>query len=208
MRPSLPFSVIPVFVFGRGRCICGISSPSLVLGSHVAGEVVCFEAESGSESGTASNPNALSVAGGIFSTSSSVSPQLNQMICIPAFRAAGMACVRSASHALWPGPFGARPMSSDRKKFCMSIMTRAVLAGSMVMGVVVVERRRRGVMGGDVGIGGWVRSKPERGLWSQKFVADPIMACWLGEGGRISGSARARAGAAIVARVFGCAWGA
>lgn len=42
----------------------------------------------------------------------------------------------------------------------MSIMTRAVLAGSRVMGWVVVGRVRRGVMGGDVEVGGWVRSKP------------------------------------------------
>lgn len=42
----------------------------------------------------------------------------------------------------------------------MSIMTRAVLAGSSVMGLEVVERVRRVSMGGEVGVGGCVRSKP------------------------------------------------
>jgi hypothetical protein len=57
----------------------------------------------------------------------------------------------------------------------MSIITRADLAGSIVMGVVVVERGRRGCMGGEVGVAGWVRSKPVLGEWSQKLDALPMM---------------------------------
>ena len=65
--------------------------------------------------------------------------------------------------ALWPAPLELRPKAGERKKFCMSIMTRAVLAGSRVMGWEVVERVRLGVIGGEVGVGGWVRSKPVEG---------------------------------------------
>lgn len=65
--------------------------------------------------------------------------------------------------ALCPGPWGLRPKAGERKKFCMSMMRRAVLAGSRVMGFVVVCRVRRGLIGGEVGVGGWVRSKPVEG---------------------------------------------
>jgi len=65
--------------------------------------------------------------------------------------------------ALCPGPWELRPKAGDRKKFCMSMMMRAVLEGSRVMGFVVVERVRRGFIGGEVGVGGWVRSKPVDG---------------------------------------------
>ena len=77
--------------------------------------------------------------------------------------------------ALCPGPWALRPKAGERKKFCMSIVRRAVLAGSRVMGSVVVWRVRRGVIWGDEGVGGWVRSKPVRGLWSQKLVGGPIV---------------------------------
>lgn len=40
----------------------------------------------------------------------------------------------------------------------MSMMTRAVLVGSMVMGAVVVASGRRGWIGGEVGEVGCVRS--------------------------------------------------
>lgn len=107
-----------------------------------------------------------------------------------------MACVSSASQALWPGPSGARPTEGERKKFCMSIITRAVLDGSMVIGLVVVERRREGVMGGEDGVGGCVRSKPCRVLCSQKFEDEPSTARWAGVWrSGISASARVRAGA-------------
>ena len=65
--------------------------------------------------------------------------------------------------ALCPAPWGLRPKAGERKKFCMSMMRRAVLAGSRVMGCVVVGSVRRGVIGGDVGMDGWVRSKPVLG---------------------------------------------
>lgn len=42
----------------------------------------------------------------------------------------------------------------------MSITTRADFVGEMVMGTVVVLRVRRGSEGGEVGVGGCVRSKP------------------------------------------------
>ena len=45
----------------------------------------------------------------------------------------------------------------------MSIMRSAVLAGSRVIGCVVVGRVRRGLIGGEVGVGGWVKSKPVAG---------------------------------------------
>jgi hypothetical protein len=40
--------------------------------------------------------------------------------------------------AVWPGPEGVRPRDGERKKFCMSMITRADLEGERVMGVVVV----------------------------------------------------------------------
>jgi hypothetical protein len=49
-----------------------------------------------------------------------------------------MACSTSCSQAACPGPFVFRPNASERKKFCMSMMTRADLEGSMVMGCVDV----------------------------------------------------------------------
>lgn len=67
--------------------------------------------------------------------------------------------------AEWPGPCGSRLKAGERKKFCMSITRRAVLLGSRAMGVVVVLRLlllawrvRRGWIGGEVGVGGCVRS--------------------------------------------------
>jgi hypothetical protein len=51
---------------------------------------------------------------------------------------------------------------------------RAALAGSTVMGWVVVERVREGVIDGEVGVGGWVKSKPVEGEKSQKLEEEPI----------------------------------
>lgn len=65
--------------------------------------------------------------------------------------------------ALCPAPCGLRPKAGERKKFCMSMMRRAVLEGSRVIGFVVVEIVSRGWIGGEVGVGGWVRSKPVDG---------------------------------------------
>jgi hypothetical protein len=45
----------------------------------------------------------------------------------------------------------------------MSMMRRAVLEGSRVIGFVVVEIVSREWIGGEVGVGGWVRSKPVDG---------------------------------------------
>jgi hypothetical protein len=70
-------------------------------------------------------------------------PQFSQMILIPAFRAAGMACWISCSQAEWPAPF-CRPNADDRKKFCMSMMMRADLLGDMVIEVLVVSIVTRG----------------------------------------------------------------
>lgn len=61
-----------------------------------------------------------------------------------------------------------RPRRGERKKFCMSIITRAVFGIEMVMGTVVVLRVRLGSGDGMVGDGGWVRSKPLVESYSQK----------------------------------------
>ena len=42
----------------------------------------------------------------------------------------------------------------------MSIITSALLAGSIVIGEVVVLRVKRGEIGADVGVPGCVKSKP------------------------------------------------
>lgn len=82
------------------------------------------------------------------------------MILIPALRAAGMACSMSWVHAAWPAP-GLRPKAGERKKFCMSIMTRADLEGEMVMELlVVVWMVTLGPGVGSDGDDGCVRSKP------------------------------------------------
>ena len=71
-----------------------------------------------------------------------------------------------------------RPKDSDRKKFCMSTITSADLAGSMMMGVDVVVNSRRGLMGVEVGVAGCVRSKrpPSRLECHQKLSALPMTA--------------------------------
>lgn len=69
-----------------------------------------------------------------------VSPQLSQMICIPAFLAAGIPVSSNRCAALLPAPSAGRPRNVERKKFCMSIMTRALFGGEMMIGVVVVRR--------------------------------------------------------------------
>jgi len=98
------------------------------------------------------------------------------MMRMLAFRAAGIACFCSWVLAEWPGP-GPRPNAGDKKKFCMSIITRAVLAGSRIMGDVLVVSARRGVTGGEEGCNGWVRSKAlVREEWSQKLSGLPITA--------------------------------
>lgn len=64
---------------------------------------------------------------------------------------------------MFPAPTAERPRHGERKKFCMSIMTRAVKAGEMITEVVVVDKRMDcsgdgiGNSGGD----GLVRSKTD-----------------------------------------------
>lgn len=58
----------------------------------------------------------------------------------------------------------------------MSMITRAVLAGDNVIGVVDVFTVKRGVTEGEEGVSGWVRSKPVLVEWSQKFEALPMTA--------------------------------
>lgn len=50
--------------------------------------------------------------------------------------------VRSASAAARPALLVGRPKAEERKKFCMSIMIRAVLVGLMRIGCVVVFKIR------------------------------------------------------------------
>ena len=59
---------------------------------------------------------------------------------MPAFRAAGMPESRRHLAALLPAASGERPRHTERKKFCMSIITNAVLEGEMMVGVVDVVR--------------------------------------------------------------------
>lgn len=69
-----------------------------------------------------------------------------------------------------------RPNAGERKKFCMSIITRADLEGDIVMGVFGVWIVILGSLDEFEGEVGWVRSKPDWEEWSQKFEAVPIMA--------------------------------
>lgn len=69
-----------------------------------------------------------------------------------------MACSARFFRAYWPGLSGDLERRGERKKFCMSIITRAVWEGSTVMVDVVVCRVREGVMGGVLGVRGCVRS--------------------------------------------------
>lgn len=114
-----------------------------------------------SRSSVASNPKARRVLGGMCSISSSVRPQFNQIVRIPAFLAAGMAVFNSLWAALLPAPSAGRPKYVERKKFCMSMITRALLEGSMTTGLVVVERETESLGEGIAysGGGGRVRSK-------------------------------------------------
>jgi len=80
------------------------------------------------------------VLGGIFSISLSVRPQLSQIIRIPALRAAGIAVSSKHFAALFPAPSAGRPSEVEMKKFCISMITKAVLDGEITIGVVVVER--------------------------------------------------------------------
>lgn len=61
------------------------------------------------------------------------------MIWIPAARHAGMASLTKLSAARWPGPRDGE-RREERKKFCMSIIRRAVFVGSRMIGLVVVLR--------------------------------------------------------------------
>lgn len=108
-----------------------------------------------------------------------------------------MASSRSLEHALWPALVGERPREGERKKFCMSIITRAVLAGERVMGEVVVCRVRVPLEGWGVSwVGGWVRSKPVLEECSQKLDLEPTIALrWFDGRGR-----------AMVGFFGGCGW--
>ena len=115
--------------------------------------------------------------GGAFSRLPSVRPQFNQIILIPALRAAGIACSSRADWALRPSPF-TRPIADERKKFCMSTMTMAVLVGVMVMGLVTVWNLMRGYISGEFAVEGWVKSKPSVSVQSQKLEGWPTtVAC-------------------------------
>ena len=94
---------------------------------------------------------------------------------MPAFRAAGTACWTNASHAVWPEDL-ARPRYAERKKFCMSIITRADFAGEIVISDVVVGIVTFGPVLGVLGSEGCVRSKPVCEECSQKFEGVPIRA--------------------------------
>lgn len=99
--------------------------------------------------------------------------------------------------AVWPGDEGERPRAGERKKFCMSMITSADFAGSMVVGAVVVCR----VILGSVGEApegaerplaaplaeeeGRDRSKPVWEEWSQKFVLVPMKALRCGSDGMV-----------------------
>lgn len=67
-------------------------------------------------------------------------PQFSQTICIPALRAAGIAESIRRCAALLPSPSAGRPRYVERKKFCISIITRALIDGEMIMGLVIVDR--------------------------------------------------------------------
>ena len=60
------------------------------------------------------------------------------MICMPALRAAGIAYLRSWSQAERPAETEGCPSAGLRKRFCISMMTRADWAGETVIGVVEV----------------------------------------------------------------------
>ena len=105
---------------------------------------------------------------------------------IPAFLAAGIASSRSAEQALWPALVGERPREGERKKFCMSMIIRAVLVGERVMGDVVVCMVRVPLDGWVPSwVGGWDRSKPVLEECSQKLDLEPTIALrWGGGEGR------------------------
>jgi hypothetical protein len=65
----------------------------------------------------------------------------------------------------------------------MSIITRADLEGSTVIGVVGVRTVSFGTEMGIEGVGGWVRSKPVEVECNQKFEGEPMRALrWGWEG--------------------------
>jgi hypothetical protein len=103
---------------------------------------------------------------------------------MPALRAAGIAYWMSWSQAEWPAP-GVREKAEERKKFCMSIITRADFEGAIVMGLWDVCMVTFGSEVVVVGVHGWVRSKPWWEEWSQKFEGEPIMALRWGVVGDI-----------------------
>ena len=99
------------------------------------------------------------------------------MMRIPALWAAGMAWVIRLERARWPAESLERPKEGDRKKFCMSMITRADLSGDIVMGEVVVCIVTWGDEGMSViGLEECVRSKPVAVWWRQKDVDEPMWA--------------------------------
>ena len=83
------------------------------------------------------------------------------MICIPPFLAAGIAVSSNRLFAMFPALSAGRPKYIERKKFCMSTMTRAVFEGEMTVGVVFDAREMESLGDGEAypGGGGRVRSK-------------------------------------------------
>lgn len=92
------------------------------------------------------------------------------MICIPADLAAGIATSSNRLFALFPAPSAGRPRYIERKKFCISMMTRAVFEGEMIIGVVVVDREIESFGDGRAYSGGEGRVRSKLGgdeEWSQ-----------------------------------------
>ena len=94
------------------------------------------------------------------------------MIRIPAFLADGIAVSSNRLAALLPAPSAGRPKYVDRKKFCISMITKAVLEGEIMIGVVVVEREIDSFREGTGYSGGEGRVKSNIGgdeEWSQQL---------------------------------------
>ena len=84
----------------------------------------------------------------------SIRPQLSRNVAISAFLQAGLANCKRFSTALTRTASVGRPMRGDRKYFCRSTATSAVLDGSIAAGPFVVSSTTRGTRAGDVGVAG------------------------------------------------------
>lgn len=122
----------------------------------------------------------------------SVRPQFSQIILIPALRAAGIAVFTKHFAALFPAPSAGRLRDVEMKKFCISMITRAVLDGEMIIGVVVVASviEELGDGRGKSGGAGRVRSKD---------AGETVYSQWLGH---VPTSARGGFGLKALSRIF------